>query len=86
MSKNLWIRFIFFMVLPTISAGFSWGWLWFFISVAIIILVASEFRGHFAPISAIIAALLGGFALGHWNYLYSIIYWIICAYIIYVGR
>lgn len=86
MPKNLWIRFIFFLVLPSILAGFSWGWPWFLYSVIIICLVASEFRGNFAPISAIIAALLGGLALGHWNFIYSIIYWIICAFIVYLGR
>lgn len=86
MPKNLWIRFIIFVVLPSIFAGFSWGWPWFFYSVAIIFLAANIFRGHFAPISAIIAALLGGLALGHWNFIYSIIYWIICAFIVYLDR
>jgi len=78
MPKNLWIRFIVFVILPSIFAGFAWGWLWFFYSIALIFLGAELFRGELTPVSAVIAALIGGMALGHWGYFYTAVYWLIC--------
>jgi hypothetical protein len=78
MPKNPWIRFILFVILPSVFAAFAWSWPWFFYSAGIIFVVDKIFKGSLAPISAVIAALIGGLALGHWSFYYSAVYWTLC--------